>query len=414
MDIRYNIDITDRNTFGMRVRAACVVEYDSISDLAEIRGLLSPDADRVGPVQDGDATGTQERPDRKLPAPVLHIGGGSNLLFTKDFPGTLLHSRIKFIRAAEAIGNDMDDSAASQGSDFPGHRDIMVEVGAGTTFDDFCAWAAERGLWGVENLSHIPGETGAAAVQNIGAYGAEIKDVIDKVHCYDMVLGRTVSFTAGECGYGYRDSLLKRDRKGRYIVTSVTFRLSAEPEPVLGYGHIRSAVESALRRHSSPAGKHCKPDAGTGQAEHSIYDEAFQGLTPAIIRETITEIRKEKLPEPDETGSAGSFFKNPVVPKSDYDRVASIAALYLGEGCTVPHYDAGSGFVKIPAAWLIEQCGWKGYREGNVGVYDRQPLVIINATGKATPDEVIALEDKIVSSVHSRFGITLTPEVEHI
>lgn len=411
MDIRYNIDITDRNTFGMRVRAACVVEYDSISDLAEIRGLLSPDADRVGPVQDGDATGTQERPDRKLPAPVLHIGGGSNLLFTKDFPGTLLHSRIKFIRAAEAIGNDMDDSAASQGSDFPGHRDIMVEVGAGTTFDDFCRWAAEKGLWGVENLSHIPGETGAAAVQNIGAYGVEIKDVIDKVNCYDMVLGREVSFKACECGYGYRDSLFKRDRKGRYIVTSVIFRLSADPKPILDYGHIRSAVESVrtdrgIQKGSVPSGPAVQNGLEVGKV--------VPGLTPAIIRDVITGIRKEKLPEPDETGSAGSFFKNPVVPKSDYDRVASIAALYLGEGCTVPHYDAGSGFVKIPAAWLIEQCGWKGYREGNVGVYDRQPLVIINATGKATPDEVIALEDKIVSSVHSRFGITLTPEVEHI
>ena len=411
MEIRYNIDLTDRNTFGMRVKAACVVEYDSIGDLAEIRGLLSPDADRVGPVQDGDATGTQERPDRKLPAPVLHIGGGSNLLFTKNFPGTLLHSRIKFIRAAEAIGNDMDDSAASQGSDFPGHRDIMVEVGAGTTFDDFCRWAAEKGLWGVENLSHIPGETGAAAVQNIGAYGVEIKDVIDKVNCYDMVLGREVSFKACECGYGYRDSLFKRDRKGRYIVTSVIFRLSADPKPILDYGHIRSAVESVrtdrgIQKGSVPSGPAVQNGLEVGKV--------VPGLTPAIIRDVITGIRKEKLPEPDETGSAGSFFKNPVVPKSDYDRVASIAALYLGEGCTVPHYDAGSGFVKIPAAWLIEQCGWKGYREGNVGVYDRQPLVIINATGKATPDEVIALEDKIVSSVHSRFGITLTPEVEHI
>ena len=411
LDIRKNVDLTDRNTFGMRVKAACVVEYDSISDLAEIRGLLSPDADRVGPVQDGDATGTQERPDRKLPAPVLHIGGGSNLLFTKDFPGTLLHSRIKFIRAAEAIGNDMDDSAASQGSDFPGHRDIMVEVGAGTTFDDFCRWAAEKGLWGVENLSHIPGETGAAAVQNIGAYGVEIKDVIDKVNCYDMVLGREVSFKACECGYGYRDSLFKRDRKGRYIVTSVIFGLAAAPKPILDYGHIRSAVESVrtdrgIQKGSVPSGPAVQNGLEVGKV--------VPGLTPAIIRDVITGIRKEKLPEPDETGSAGSFFKNPVVPKSDYDRVASIAALYLGEGCTVPHYDAGSGFVKIPAAWLIEQCGWKGYREGNVGVYDRQPLVIINATGKAAPDEVISLEEKIVSSVRDRFGITLAPEVEHI
>ena len=396
LDIRKNVDLTDRNTFGMRVKAACVVEYDSIGDLETIRGMLSPDADMSGPVPGSDDPEAQERPDRKLPAPVLHIGGGSNLLFTRDFPGTLLHSRIKFIRISDDSHKD---------------GDVTVEAGAGTVFDDFCAWAAEKGLWGVENLSHIPGETGAAAVQNIGAYGVEIKDVIDKVHCYDMVLGRTVSFNADECGYGYRDSLFKRDRKGRYIVTSVTFRLSAEPRPVLGYGHIRSAVESALRDRGAQAGS---APAGSAIQDGREAGNAFPGLTPAIIRDVITGIRKEKLPEPAELGSAGSFFKNPVVPKSDYDRVASIAALYLGAGCKVPHFDMGSGFVKIPAAWLIEQCGWKGYREGNVGVYDRQPLVIINATGKATPDEVIALEDKIVSSVHSRFGITLTPEVEHI
>ena len=396
MEIRYNIDLTDRNTFGMRVKAACVVEYDSIGDLETIRGMLSPDAGMSGPVPDSDAPRAQERPDIKLPAPVLHIGGGSNLLFTKDFPGTLLHSRIKFIRISDDSHKD---------------GDVTVEAGAGTVFDDFCAWAAEKGLWGVENLSHIPGETGAAAVQNIGAYGVEIKDVIDKIHCYDMVLGRTVSFNADECGYGYRDSLFKRDRKGRYIVTSVTFRLSAEPRPVLGYGHIRSAVESALRERGAQAGS---AQAGSVIPDGREAGNAFPGLTPAVVKDVITGIRKEKLPEPAELGSAGSFFKNPVVPKSDYDRVASIAALYLGAGCKVPHFDMGSGFVKIPAAWLIEQCGWKGYREGNVGVYDRQPLVIINATGKAAPDEVISLEEKIVSSVRERFGITLAPEVEHI
>lgn len=378
--IRENVDLTDRNTFGMRVKAACVVEYDSIDDLEEIRKMLSPEGE-----------------GKRLAAPVLHIGGGSNLLFTKDFPGTLLHSRIKFIRI-------FDDS----------HKDgdVTVEVGAGTVFDDFCAWAAGKGLWGVENLSHIPGETGAAAVQNIGAYGVEIKDVIDMVNCYDMVLGRSVSFNADDCGYGYRDSLFKRDRKGRYIVTSVTFRLSSTPAPVLDYGHIRSAVESALRMDKPGRTR----DSSKGERSYSqtLPEDTIPGLTPAIIRETVTAIRKEKLPEPSETGSAGSFFKNPVVPRSDYDRVASIAALYLGKDCKVPHYDAGSGFVKIPAAWLIEQCGWKGYKKGNVGVYDRQPLVIVNTTGMATPEEVLALEKEIVSSVRERFGITLTPEVEHI
>lgn len=378
--IRENVDLTDRNTFGMRVKAACVMEYDSIDDLEEIRKMLSPEGE-----------------GKRLAAPVLHIGGGSNLLFTKDFPGTLLHSRIKFIRISDDSHQD---------------GDVTVEVGAGTVFDDFCAWAAGKGLWGVENLSHIPGETGAAAVQNIGAYGVEIKDVIDMVNCYDMVLGRSVSFNADDCGYGYRDSLFKRDRKGRYIVTSVTFRLSSTPAPVLDYGHIRSAVESALRMNMPGWTR----DSSKGERSYSqtLPEDTIPGLTPAIIRETVTAIRKEKLPEPSETGSAGSFFKNPVVPRSDYDRVASIASLYLGKDCKVPHYDAGSGFVKIPAAWLIEQCGWKGYRKGNVGVYDRQPLVIVNTTGMATPEEVLALEKEIVSSVRERFGITLTPEVEHI
>ena len=152
-DIRYNIDITDRNTFGMRVKAACVVEYDSIGDLAEIRGLLSPDGVMPGTVQYGDTAGSQERAGRKLPAPVLHIGGGSNLLFTKDFPGTLLHSGIRFIRTAAHQENNLCRGHCPAGQEQAmGDREILVEVGAGTTFDDFCAWAAERGLWGVENL----------------------------------------------------------------------------------------------------------------------------------------------------------------------------------------------------------------------------------------------------------------------
>lgn len=350
--IGHNIGIADRNTFHMKVQTACLVEYDSIEDLKEIRSLLED----------------REQPDC-LPVPVLHIGGGSNLLFTKDFPGTLLHSCIRFIRP-------LTSGKSSE---------VYVEVGAGTVFDDFCGWAADRGLWGTENLSHIPGETGAAAVQNIGAYGVEVKDVIDRVNCYDMVLDKTVSFGCGDCGYGYRDSIFKRDRKGRYVVTSVTFRLSSDPAPVLDYGHIRAAV---LARGET--------------------------LTPSLVRDVITCIRKDKLPDPSETGSAGSFFKNPVVPRSDYERVLSIAELYLGKGCNVPHYDMGSGFIKIPAAWLIEQCGWKGCREGNAGVYEKQPLVIINATGNASPEEILSLEDKIVASVRKKFWITLTPEVEHI
>lgn len=436
-DIRYDTDITDRNTFRMKVKTACMVEYDSVADLDYIRERLS--AHRTA---GSTATGNRD----PLPVPVLHIGGGSNLLFTKDFPGTILHSNIRFIKIREGKsdktgageagragwqpekqtgpdGSRTDSgNADNSGRDYEirqndgqsercrahgtdGANDIMVEVGAGVVFDDFCAWAAEKGFWGVENLSHIPGETGAAAVQNIGAYGVEAMDVIETVNCYDMVLGKPVSFRCYECGYDYRDSLFKRDRKGRYIVTSVVFRLSRTPQPRLDYGHLRSAVLSVLQHEKASSPADYLPEE---------VSEQDGKLTPALIREVITGIRKEKLPEPSETGSAGSFFKNPVVPKSDYDRVMSIAGLDYGKDYVVPHYDMGSGFVKIPAAWLIEQCGWKGYREGNVGVYERQPLVIINATGKAVPDEIIALENRIVSSVRKKFGIELSPEVEHV
>lgn len=352
--IEYNRDLTGMNTFRMKVSCACLVEYDCAADLGEI--------------------------PPGLPQPYFYIGGGSNLLFTGDFPGTVFHSAIRFIRVLSGTSGESGDT-------------VLVEAGAGVVFDEFCRWAAERGLWGTENLSLIPGEVGAAAVQNIGAYGAEVCDVIDRVVCFDVVTRREVSFRASECRYGYRDSIFKDTARGRYVVTSVVFRLSSVPAPNLGYGHVKAAVESLL---GSPV------------------EDAAASLTPSLVREAVVSIRESKLPDPSETGSAGSFFRNPVVPKSSLEHVMNIARFENGAGCTVPHYDMGSGFVKIPAAWLIEQCGWKGYREGNVGVYDRQPLVIVNLTGNAEPWEVLALEKKIVDSVASRFGITLHPEVEHV
>ncbi|MCD8312769.1 MAG: UDP-N-acetylmuramate dehydrogenase [Bacteroidales bacterium] len=377
--IEHNVDMTGRNTFGMKVVAACVVEYDEVADLAECRRRL----------ESGMAEGTLPTPFK---GPVLHIGACSNLLFTKEFfPGILLHSNIRYIRVLDDEGLDRSvfgelvspQSGSDTSSDCRG--EVKVEVGAGVTFDDFCAWAAEKGLWGVENLSGIPGEAGAAAVQNIGAYGVEVKDVILKVNCYDMVLGRSVSFGADDCGYGYRTSLFKTHRKGRYIVTSVTFRLSREARPALGYGHLRAAVEAENKE-----------------------------LTPGLIRDVVLRIRNGKLPDPKVLGSAGSFFKNPVVPRSDYDKAASIARFEFGEDCKLPFFDVGSGFVKIPAAWLIEHCGWKGRRMGGAGVYEGQPLVLVNVTGEATAAEVIALEETIVKSVKDKFDITLSPEVEHV
>ncbi len=367
--IDHDVDMTGRNTFGMKVVAACVVEYDSVADLSELRERL----------ESGMAEGSVSTPFR---GPVLHIGACSNLLFTEDFfPGILFHSNIRFIKVLE-------DGAPERGVPCESSSEcgeVKVEVGAGVTFDDFCAWAAERGLWGVENLSGIPGEAGAAAVQNIGAYGVEVKDVVLSVNCFDMVLGRSVSFGPDDCGYGYRTSLFKTHRKGRHIVTSVTFRLSRDPRPALDYGHLRAAVEAEEKE-----------------------------LTPGLVRDVVLRIRNGKLPDPKLVGSAGSFFKNPVVPRSDYDKAASIARFEFGQDCRLPFFDVGSGFVKIPAAWLIEHCGWKGRRMGNAGVWEGQPLVLVNATGSATAAEIIALEEAIVGSVKDKFDIALSPEVEHV
>ena len=202
----YYKDLTKMNTFGMKVKARCFIEYDSVADLVDIEF-------------------------EELARPVLHIGGGSNLLFTDDFKGTVLHSKINFIEILE---------------------NGLVSVGAGVVFDDFCAWAAKEGLWGVENLSYIPGEVGASAVQNIGAYGVEVKDVIRTVYCYDTVEEEFVSFDVSECGYGYRDSIFKDPEiKGRYIVTHVVFELSNTPQPKFEYGHLREAVAAIVGEFSS-------------------------------------------------------------------------------------------------------------------------------------------------------------------
>ena len=373
----YYQDLTKMNTFGMKVKARCFMEYDSVADLVDIEF-------------------------EELARPVLHIGGGSNLLFTDDFKGTVLHSKINFIEILE------------DGSD------VLVSVGSGVVFDDFCAWAAKEGLWGVENLSYIPGEVGASAVQNIGAYGVEVKDVIRKVYCYDTVEEEFVSFGVEECEYGYRDSIFKDPEvKGRYIVTHVVFALSRTPQPRLDYGHLRDAVmASSVSLSSDPrpaTSSLTHPLAGGGMSLPSDTEEAMMSrLTPALIRKVIIKIRKEKLPEPSVMGSAGSFFKNPVITAEHFARIEAAVRSELGAEYKVPHYDLPDGMVKVPAAWMIEQCGWKGRRSGGAAVYDKQPLVIVNYTGDAYPEEIVGLERRIIASVKAKFDIDLHPEVEHI
>ena len=430
----YYQDLTKMNTFGMKVKARCFMEYDSVADLVDIEF-------------------------EELARPVLHIGGGSNLLFTDDFKGTVLHSKINFIEILE----DGNCDSPERHCDSPERHcersvaistPVLVSVGAGVIFDDFCEWAAKEGLWGVENLSYIPGEVGAAAVQNIGAYGVEVKDVIHTVYCYDTVEEEFVSIPVEDCEYGYRDSVFKDPEiKGRYIVTHVVFALSRESKPMLDYGHLRDAVMAAVTRHCEEGSseRHCEEGSSERHCEEGQSPDV--AISPAMIRKVIIRIRKEKLPEPSVMGSAGSFFKNPVVSAEHFARIEAAAKSEHGPDYKVPHYvlepthcdnkiaerhgeegsserhcEEGSSerhceeqsdvaispMVKIPAAWLIEQCGWKGRRSGGAAVYDKQPLVIVNYTGEAYPEEIIGLERRIIASVKVKFGIDLHPEVEHI
>lgn len=319
------------NTFRMDVRAKIYAEYRSVDELRE---LLQ-----------------QYRGER-----LLHIGAGSNLLFTGDFNGVVLHSGMRRARATREDDNH-----------------VFIEAENGLVLDDLIAQLCDMGLSGMENLSYIPGEVGASAVQNVGAYGVEAKDVITEVRALAIADGSERTFTNAECCYGYRDSIFKNDLRGQYIITGVTYRLDKQFVPKLDYGNLRGEVGA--------------------------------NPTPMDVREAVIRIRKQKLPEVSEIGSAGSFFKNPIVPREQYE---AIAAQYE----RVPHFDQEGG-VKIPAAWLIEQCGWKGKTLGGAQCYAKQPLVLVN-TGNATPQDVITLAQNICNSVHDKFGITISPEVNYI
>ena len=336
MTIKRNIDIARLTTFGIHAKAAAVVTYSSLEELEQIIA------------------------DKSLPTPIVHIGEGSNLLFTDDFPGTLL---INEGDSVEFIG--LDDN------------EILVTADAGIPMDLLCGFAAEFDFWGIENLSGIPGSVGAAVVQNVGAYGVEFKDVFVEVDAIEVATSKHRKFTLDEMNYGYRYSLFKsQEWKGRYFIYRVKFRLSEVPNPKLDYGNLRSSVGE------SP--------------------------TLAEIRKAIIVMRDSKLPNPSEYGSAGSFFKNPVVSHSEFERIVA-----ENPELEIPSYPAPDG-IKIPAAFLIDKCGLKGHQLGNASVWHKQPLVIVNHTGNATGSEILALERLIVATVEKRFGITLHPEVEHI
>ena len=319
------------NTFRMDVKAKVFAEYSTVAELKEL--LQKYEGEQI-----------------------LHIGAGSNLLFTKDFDGVILHSAM---RRARCLNEDADH--------------VWIEADNGLVLDELIDQLCDMGISGMENLSYIPGEVGASAVQNVGAYGVEAKDVIDEVEVLSLQDYSLKRITNADCKFGYRDSIFKNELRGKVIVTHVTYKLNKHFEPKLDYGNLHS-------------------EAGSNP---SVMD----------VRNAVIRIRKQKLPEVSELGSAGSFFKNPVVPQAVYD---AIAARYE----RVPHYDQDGG-VKIPAAWLIEQCGWKGKTLGGAQCYPLQPLVLVN-TGNAVPQDIIDLAAAICASVKDKFGIEIHPEVNYI
>ena len=329
----HQISLRGRNSFGVDQRAAHLVEFETAEDLRTFF-----------------AAG--------IPGRWTVLAGGNNILFTEDYDGVLLTP------AARQIALVSDDG-----------DEVRLRVDAGVEWDDLVEWAVERGLWGIENLSLIPGKAGAAPVQNIGAYGCEAKDVIERVHMFCTDNRSAMVIDAGHCCFGYRESIFKHELRGRVIITAVDIRLSRTPRPRLGYGDVEREVE------------------------------ARGGVTLRNIREAICAIRRAKLPDPKVTGNAGSFFKNPVVDEC-------VARQLQAQWPDMPVYPAAgcAGRVKLAAGWLIDKAGLKGYKRGRVGVHERQALVLVNLGG-ATGGEVIDFAHTVQMRVHEKFGIEIDTEV---
>lgn len=329
-----DIGLLDRNTLAIDVRCRRLAEFETTEDLY---ALFS---------------------DKSVAKGSWYVlAGGSNILFTGDYDGTLLHSVNTHIEIV---------------SETPSF--VRVRAGAGADWDSFVEWCVERGLWGAENLSLIPGLVGASPVQNIGAYGCEAKDIIESVEMFSAESLSTVTLAREHCAFGYRDSVFKHSLKGRVVITAVNFILGKLPAPNTGYGDLRDKVES------------------------------LGGPTLENIRNAVIAIRRAKLPDPAELPNAGSFFKNPVV---DADLAAALKERYP----SMPLYPSGrSTDAKLAAGWLIEQSGWKGRRVGNVGMHDKQALVLVNYGG-ATGREILGFAAEVSGSVYENFGVEITPEV---
>ena len=332
-----NYSLKEHNTFGIDAKCRRFIEFEDDEEAFEVAAIL-----------------------RKSALPYIIIGGGSNLLLTKDFDGIVVRSGVK--------GHYFEE-------DFTCER---MTCGSGEVWDDMVATSLQAGYYGMENLSLIPGDVGASAVQNIGAYGVEAKDLILCVWMVEIATGKPWMIGNEDCEYGYRQSRFKKDWKNRFLITRVTYGLSRTFRPNLDYGNIRQELE-----------------------RRGITEPTAQQL-----RDIIIEIRNAKLPDPQIEGNAGSFFMNPVVTRQKYEK---LAALYP----QMPHYKVDYRHEKIPAGWMIEQCGWKGKSLGRAGVHDKQALVLVNRGG-ATGAEIVALSDAIRQDVKETFGIDIYPEVNII
>ncbi|MBI4945827.1 MAG: UDP-N-acetylmuramate dehydrogenase [Bacteroidetes bacterium] len=345
MNLVENFSLKKLNTFGIDASAKYFLEANSISD---IQNLL--DHKKISPFRDGVS-------------PLLIMGGGSNILFTKNFDGLVLKNCITGI---ELIKEDSEN--------------YYVKAGAGVIWHEFVLHCIKNNYAGVENLSLIPGSVGAAPIQNIGAYGVEQKEVFFELEAISLKEKNTIHLSHFDCQFGYRDSIFKREAKGKFIITSVTFRLFKKPKLNTSYGVINQEMEKM------------------GVKEVSI----------ASISQAVCNIRKSKLPNPEVLGNAGSFFKNPTIPveqyielKKKFPDIVAFPPSPLGRG--------GAGW-KLAAGWLIEQCGWKGKHVGNTGVHKDQALVLVNY-GNANGSEVFELSGKIMESVKEKFGVELEREV---
>lgn len=334
MQLEENVSLKPYNTFGLNQTTRYLVHIRHESELPEALDFAQTEN-----------------------LPLLILGAGSNVLLTKDWEGLVIRIAIKGVEVLE------------ENEDY-----VRIKVGAGENWHDFVLYCISKGWGGVENLSLIPGTVGASPMQNIGAYGVEIKSVFEKLEAVKIENGDTKTFLAEECCLGYRDSVFKQSEKGNYIITRVVFKLSKKPIFNTSYGDIENTLH-----------------------ELGVTELSLQGISDAV-----TAIRRKKLPDPSLIGNAGSFFKNPVIPA---DQFQSLKAKFP----SIPGFAVSEG-VKVPAAWLIEQAGWKGKRWGTIGVHDKQPLVLVNY-GEGKGRDLLFLSKTIAKEVFEKFGIELQTEV---